>query len=459
MLPRSSPISCCAGSTFIRRPAARARRSSSWSWSSCRGSRRRRRYWENEILPRRVKDYRPAWLDEVLGRATWLWRAEGTARATSRASPSSSATSRDVRQASRHRSSSRPTNRRVLELLERHGASFATDLARLAGIEPSRVRRALRELMGRGLVTNDRFDPLRPGSRVDSARTHRGRVDAPRGPLAPHPAAAVARRRRPEGRWSRLDRPAGDPESRLLAWAGVLLERYGVLTREVVALEAVGALLGASSPRSWHGRNGAASSAAVISSKALGVQYASEEAAAELGPARGRGLDGLPRPWSSYLHDRSGEHLRGRCTAGCRAAGRRRRAAAAARRAISCPARGRPVLIIESYGKRLTGLAWASQADIDSALNLLPGLTGPDRRILKVETYNGVPAAESPAAGAAGGTGLRSRLSRHGLLRRLVDGVRRIVIARRPRPRDDSMAILDHRAQRCLTGAERWRRP
>ena len=51
---------------------------------------------------------------------------------------------------------------------------------------------------------------------------------------------------------------------------------------------------------------------------------------------------------------------------------------------------GRPVLIIESFGKRLTGLASASQADIDSALNLLPGFTGPDRRILKVEMYNGV---------------------------------------------------------------------
>ena len=37
-------------------------------------------------------------------------------------------------------------------------------------------------------------------------------------------------------------------------------------------------------------------------------------------------------------------------------------------------------------------------ADIDSALKLLPTLTGPARRILKVELYNSVPAAESPAA-------------------------------------------------------------
>ena len=36
--------------------------------------------WENEILPRRVKGYRPAWLDDVLGQGAWLWRAAGTTR-------------------------------------------------------------------------------------------------------------------------------------------------------------------------------------------------------------------------------------------------------------------------------------------------------------------------------------------------------------------------------------------
>jgi ATP-dependent Lhr-like helicase len=59
---------------------------------------------------------------------------------------------------------------------------------------------------------------------------------------------------------------------------------------------------------------------------------------------------------------------------------------------------GRPILIIESYGKRLTGLSWASRTDIDSALNFLPSLTSSKRRILKVETYNGVAALESSGA-------------------------------------------------------------
>ena len=35
-------------------------------------------------LPRRIKDYRPAWLDEVLARGTWFWRAEGAGREEAR---------------------------------------------------------------------------------------------------------------------------------------------------------------------------------------------------------------------------------------------------------------------------------------------------------------------------------------------------------------------------------------
>ncbi|MBV8075158.1 MAG: hypothetical protein JO284_02090 [Planctomycetaceae bacterium] len=57
------------------------------------------------------------------------------------------------------------------------------------------------------------------------------------------------------------------------------------------------------------------------------------------------------------------------------------------------------MLIIEASGKRLTGLASASEADLRAALALLPTLAGPSRRVLKVETYNNNAAAlASPAA-------------------------------------------------------------
>jgi ATP-dependent Lhr-like helicase len=59
---------------------------------------------------------------------------------------------------------------------------------------------------------------------------------------------------------------------------------------------------------------------------------------------------------------------------------------------------GRPILIIESHGRRLTGLASASEAELTAAIALLPTLTSPARRVLKVETYNLAPALASPAA-------------------------------------------------------------
>ena len=46
---------------------------------------------------------------------------------------------------------------------------------------------------------------------------------------------------------------------------------------------------------------------------------------------------------------------------------------------------GRPVLIIEGHGRRLTGLASASEAELRSALGLLPTLAGPARRVLGYE--------------------------------------------------------------------------
>ena len=59
---------------------------------------------------------------------------------------------------------------------------------------------------------------------------------------------------------------------------------------------------------------------------------------------------------------------------------------------------GRPVLIVEASGKRLTGLASASEAELRAALALVPTLAGPSRRVLKVETYNAAATLASPAA-------------------------------------------------------------
>ena len=123
-------------------------------------------FWESEILPHRVKGYKPVCLDDLLATGTWLWRAAGDGRAE----PLVALVARDfeVGWRSTLNAGERSADELVvLEILGSRGASFATDLARVSGIEPSRLRRAIRELMLRGEVTNDRFDPAQGCLRHD----------------------------------------------------------------------------------------------------------------------------------------------------------------------------------------------------------------------------------------------------------------------------------------------------
>jgi ATP-dependent Lhr-like helicase len=352
-------------------------------------------WWENEILPRRLSDYRPAWLDELLARGEWVWRAAGTTGDEPRVAflPRDFPGNLAVLPTAGDLSSD---DQQVLDSLSRLGASFATDLARFTGLEPSRVRRALGELVERGLVTNDRFEPLRPGARstllalADATSARRGGLSVrarPRRALAPVP----------EGRWSRVECALADQETGLLAWASVLLDRYGVLTREILALEPWAPSWAQLAPllarAEWRGevRRG------YFVEGLSGVQFALDDSAGELarlaaapagesplvlvGATDPANLYGAGAPFDIELLDGGSARLP-------RQHGN-----------FLVLRDGRPVLLIEAHGKRLTGLAWSSQSVIDSALILLPGLIGPARRVLKVETYNGGSAAESIVAG------------------------------------------------------------
>ena len=284
---------------------------------------------------------------------------------------------------------------RILDILERTGASFATDLARTSGIEPSRVRRALSGLMARGLVTNDRFDPLRPGAESALLALTEATSDRRGGrSLRIRPRRSISGQA--EGRWSRLGGSTGDPEGRLLAWTALLLERYGVVTREMVALDPSAPAWTELAPifarAEWRGeiRRG------YFVEGLSGVQYATEEAASELARLAAQPEASSPVIFVSTVDPANlygaGAPLDVELLDGGVARLMRNPGNYLAIRD------GRPVLIVESYGKRLTGLPWASSADINSALKLLTGLTGPGQRILKVELYNSMPAAESPAA-------------------------------------------------------------
>ena len=134
---------------------------------------------------------------------------------------------------------------RVLDQLTSGGAYFAAQLAAAAGAENEQsVVDALWNLTWTGRVTNDTFAPVRAllggGSQAHRTvrRTPRARMF--RGMPLPARTGGSAPPQRPPligGRWSILPEPSGDGALRATASAGLLLDRYGVVTRGSVQAE------------------------------------------------------------------------------------------------------------------------------------------------------------------------------------------------------------------------------
>jgi len=216
--------------------------------------------WESEILPARVTDYDPAWLDAlcVSGRLTWLRLSPP------RLSPEKVNTSSPVRSTPmvllnrknvatwsrafppRENGAQLSTNTQTVhEYLKEHGASFFADIVSATELLPSMVEEALGELVFRGLVTADSFTGLRALLTPLSRTTHR----------------EIEKRRRKRkavysmdeaGRWVRLKErssAATDPPSTaanqaidreaLEEIALKLLQRYGVMFRKVLDRESI----------------------------------------------------------------------------------------------------------------------------------------------------------------------------------------------------------------------------
>jgi ATP-dependent Lhr-like helicase len=114
--------------------------------------------------------------------------------------------------------------REVLEFIRQRGASFFADIVRGTGKLKSEVETALWELVAAGLFTADGFDNLRalidPKRRAGQGRGRRSRP------------------RHSTGRWALLfSGEATDRAKALEAVCGVLLERYGVVFRELTLRE------------------------------------------------------------------------------------------------------------------------------------------------------------------------------------------------------------------------------
>ena len=209
--------------------------------------------WESRILAARCDDYDPQWLDQLFlsGEVTWgrlrtLKRDDDKGRgngAITRAMPISLMLREDLSWlvSDPRAFNDKPVNadcsaeslslsgyaQQVLEALHQRGALFAQELKTTTGLLPSHLEEALRELAACGFVTSDAFAAVRAIAGQPTAKRNGRRRKAASGMALP------------AGRWSlfpgSLEEPSRD--ERLEQWARLLLRRYGVLFRDLLARE------------------------------------------------------------------------------------------------------------------------------------------------------------------------------------------------------------------------------
>ena len=130
---------------------------------------------------------------------------------------------------------------KIVQLLAARGASFFGALQAELGGYPQTTLDALYGLVWKGLVTNDTFRALRAYAQPRGTKSARANAGLRRTGLR----GFRSRRETPraaEGRWSLLSTlapAASSPTERANAWSQVLLQRYGVVTREVAGAERI----------------------------------------------------------------------------------------------------------------------------------------------------------------------------------------------------------------------------
>jgi ATP-dependent Lhr-like helicase len=193
--------------------------------------------WERDVLPRRLGAYSQNWLDQLCTSGELIWIGAGSlGRSDGRVALYFR---EDVRLAGPPPANGKlevPSGEVHEAIRERlaSGPSFWLDLVADIQHPAEDLHNALWDLAWSGEVTNDAFSPLRaPRLRAVPQTERGGRRFARRRSTA---GAAV------QGRWS-LTAPifagAPGPGARLRAQAELMMERYGIVTRETVLAEGV----------------------------------------------------------------------------------------------------------------------------------------------------------------------------------------------------------------------------
>jgi ATP-dependent Lhr-like helicase len=196
--------------------------------------------WERDVLPRRCGAYSPTWMDQLCASGEIVWVGAG---ALGRNSGRVALYFRDdVEAIGRPPAKVDPPSAPEHDVLRERlaqGPCFFTDLLAEVSLAPEQIQEALWDLAWAGEVTNDAWAPLR-APRLTLARAQRARDR--RRPGHRFASRRTGTQAQVQGRWSLtsgLFRSEPEPGERRRTLAELLLERYGIVTREQVLAEGI----------------------------------------------------------------------------------------------------------------------------------------------------------------------------------------------------------------------------
>jgi ATP-dependent helicase Lhr and Lhr-like helicase len=216
--------------------------------------------WERFVLARRIADYDPANLDQLCLSGAVGWGRLSPHPATLEATDGNENRRRVIPtrvapiaffvrdeadwMRAHHPAAEDASNgflslvaQALMELLKQRGALFFADMVRLTGRLKAEVETGLWELVAAGLVTADGFENLRSlVTPKNSAPAGVGKSVSGRS-ISVRPLAKVRRPRHAPGRWSLLHTEAADRDRSVESCCWMLLRRYGVVFRDLLARE------------------------------------------------------------------------------------------------------------------------------------------------------------------------------------------------------------------------------
>jgi ATP-dependent Lhr-like helicase len=205
--------------------------------------------WERDVLPRRIGAYSPSWLDSLCASGELVWVGAGPLGRTGRIAlyfredapligPPPSAR-RSASSDSTASSADTPEHELIRARLAQ-SPCFFSDLIAEVELPAEALREALWDLVWAGEATNDAWAPLR-APRLTLARGRQERSNN-RTTVRRFSSRRTGAQGQVQGRWSLTGAifagGAAGPERRR-ALAELLLERYGIVTREQVLAEGV----------------------------------------------------------------------------------------------------------------------------------------------------------------------------------------------------------------------------